>query len=49
MKKPVIGVSISDWAKEEIEERVSKMNISKSKFCALIIERFLSSGEKLGE
>ncbi|HKL21259.1 MAG TPA: hypothetical protein VJ904_05600 [Tichowtungia sp.] len=52
-KKPVsknaktIGINMSDKMAKEIEARAASMHLSKSRYCKIILQQWIDSGNKL--
>ncbi len=42
-----IGINMSKKMADELEKRSSKMHISKSKYCKIILQNWIDSGKKL--
>ena len=42
-----IGINMSKKMAENLEKRATSMQISKSKYCKIILEQWLDSGKKL--
>jgi len=43
----VIGINIPETMAKDIERRARSMHISKSKYCLVILQRWLESDQKL--
>ncbi len=42
-----IGINMDKKMADELEARASKMHISKSKYCKIILQNWIDSGNKL--
>lgn len=42
-----IGINMPKAMADDLEKRASSMHISKSKYCKMILQQWLSSGKKL--
>lgn len=42
-----IGINMSKKMADELEKRATSMHISKSKYCKIILQQWLDSGNKL--
>ena len=42
-----IGINMSQKMEAELETRAASMHISKSKYCKIILQKWLDSGKKL--
>lgn len=42
-----IGINMSKKMADELEKRADSMHISKSKYCKIILQQWLDSGNKL--
>ncbi len=45
--RKTIGINMSKKMADELEQRSSSMHISKSKYCKIILQKWLDSGKKL--
>ena len=47
MSKKVIGVNLDEGLADVLEARAKAMNLSKSRYCAIVLQGWVSSGEPL--
>ena len=47
IKAKTIGINMNKKMADELEKRANSMHISKSKYCKIILQQWIDSGQKL--